>query len=496
MHAVMVRDMQTTASSVFYDCPPLTLVPLLHAARLLAHYEHLPVGPHLRITRMLVGNVCYAPHFKRWNPHLLDLLEQSLSVDLLRDSSQIIVLNVTLEAPDASVARGWKAMVGYSRTLCSAVSVPWQGNIPTCLRIEADFEFSVRTAALLERTQRNTPSTVPDHVAIIQQARALYDLIPKGDILRLDPPQRDLTFFEETLRIMVVQEFAQIQAQAALVAADLHGLLQACTGNETFTSQTLALYRVLSQKRVPAWWDARISAAFCPASWFVQDLKSRYVYFHAKLCSYGMSRGCDMRLKRAIPLCNYSRPKEILDLHLLAWQYGESKDWSGQLATPARTLRFAVVTPPPSGEKKLREFVMDKGIMVSSLVFRCAMYNPQTLCLEPLSHDEHSFGNGAIDSLCLQPVDIAALPTRSVMKAKGWYWSPISVYRRPLYPQAWRKDDSALCTMVESDGQGGLRGQLAPLRGEGLVEGRSVIGGEEELEFVFEVYVRSTIPSI
>ena len=291
MHAIMVQDMRTTASSVFYHTPPLTLVPLLHAARLMAHYEHLPMRPLLRVTRMLVGNVCYAPQFQRWNPHLLDLLEQCLSVNLFCDPSQIIVLDLTLDAPDASTGRSWKAMVDYSYTLCSTVSVPWQASMPTCLRVEEEFEFSFKAAALLERTQRHPPSSIPDHVGIIRQARALHDIISTGQVLRLDPPQRDLTFFEETLRIMIVHEFERIQEQASRVAGDLHNLLQACTGAEPFADQALALYEALSQDRVPAWWDARTNAAMCPARWFVEDLKSRFIYFHAKLCAYGISRG-------------------------------------------------------------------------------------------------------------------------------------------------------------------------------------------------------------
>ena len=291
MHAILVHDLQTTASSVFYNSPPLTLGPLLHAARLVAQYQSASPGLMLRTTRMLVANVCYAPYFQRWNPHIVDLLDDCFSLKLLRDSSQLIVLNVTLDAPDASVGRGWKPLLDYSRTLCNTVKSPWQSSIPACLRTDAEFEFSIKTAVMLENTKRHASSSMPDHVTIKQQAQMLYDMVPKGEVLRLDPPQRELTFFEETLRVMTVQEFESIQRRTERVAADLNALLQACKGMNPFSDRTLALYMALSQNAVPRWWDARISAASCPTRWFVEDLKVRYAYFHAKLCAYGISRG-------------------------------------------------------------------------------------------------------------------------------------------------------------------------------------------------------------
>ncbi len=291
MHAILVQDLQTTASSVFYNTPPLTLVPLIHAARLVAQYQNLSAGFLMRITRMLVTNVCYAPHFRRWSPHLLVLLDECFSMKLLRDPSQLIVLNVTLDAPDASMGRGWKALLDFSRTLCNTVRSPWLSSTPACLRTDAEVEFSIKMAAMLEKTKRHTFSSMPNHVAIKEQAQILYDMIPKGDILRLDPPQREMTCFEETLRVMIVHEFESVKRRTERVTADLYALLQACTGRNSFSDLTLALYVALSQNMVPRWWDVRTSAASCPTRWFVEDLKLRYAYFHAKLCAYGISRG-------------------------------------------------------------------------------------------------------------------------------------------------------------------------------------------------------------
>jgi hypothetical protein len=67
-------------------------------------------------------------------------------------------------------------------------------------------------------------------------------------------------------------------------------------------------------------------------------------------------------------------------------------------------------------------------------------------------------------AMFLQPVNVHELPTRSLMKRKGYYWVPVPVYRQPLCPQRWREMGSDL--------------------------------GEEadaKLEFIFEVYIRSKI---
>jgi hypothetical protein len=135
---------------------------------------------------------------------------------------------------------------------------------------------------------------------------------------------------------------------------------------------------------------------------------------------------------------------------------------------------------------------MAHGIMVSSCIFRCAQYNPQTLCLESLGKDTHSFGSGAVENLCLEPVDLGALPSRAFMKSKGWYWAPIAVYRRPLCPQAWRQADGS-GSVTADKGQEGSDGWSAPLRDRDAEVGRA---GEVELEYVFELYVRSTIPPL
>jgi hypothetical protein len=93
MHGMMVADLETTASCVFYNSKPLTLQPLVHVSRLLASFELLSPEQFLRITRMLVGNLFYLDYFKRQNSNLLDLLDGCLSMQMFRDSDQMIILN-------------------------------------------------------------------------------------------------------------------------------------------------------------------------------------------------------------------------------------------------------------------------------------------------------------------------------------------------------------------------------------------------------------------
>ena len=98
---------------------------------------------------------------------------------------------------------------------------------------------------------------------------------------------------------------------------------------------------------------------------------------------------------------------------------------------------------------------------------RCAKFDAQELCLSHLEPGEHSLAPAETltnDAMFLQPVNVHELPTRSLMKRKGYYWVPVPVYRRPLCPQGWREMGSDL-----GDQAGG------------------------RLEFIFEMYMRSKI---
>ena len=93
MHGMIVADLETTASCVLYDSEPVTIQPLVHISRLIASFEHYSPEQFLRITRMLVANVCYLEYFRRRNMNLLDLLDGCLSWRLYHDNDQMIILN-------------------------------------------------------------------------------------------------------------------------------------------------------------------------------------------------------------------------------------------------------------------------------------------------------------------------------------------------------------------------------------------------------------------
>ena len=130
---------------------------------------------------------------------------------------------------------------------------------------------------------------------------------------------------------------------------------------------------------------------------------------------------------------------------------------------------------------------MEKGIIISDLVFRCVKYTAATMSLSALAAGSHTFGDGAADALCLQPVDLAALPARADMKAKGQYWVPIPVYRRPLCYQAWKGD------RTERDAELGLGFRHGNDFTDNPSEAPSSRGRTQQLEFVFEAYFRSTV---
>ena len=86
-----------------------------------------------------------------------------------------------------------------------------------------------------------------------------------------------------------------------------------------------------------------------------------------------------------------------------------------------------------------------------------------------------------MDCLCLKPLDLDALPFRSTMKARGLYWVPIPVYRRPLCPQArmqGENGDVRAPDQYDKASEWSRRG-WAHSRGDGS-------GDNQELEFVFE----------
>ena len=488
MHAVLVADLKTTASCALFAGPPVTLQPLVDTARQLSRFQRLPAGQLLRLTRLFVCNLSYEALFSHPNPHLLDLLDACLSPGLFRNADQLIVLNQVLDSPDTSVDAGLKRLYDYSYCLCTTVRAPWHGEVPDCLLVDAQFESAICSTTLLERTKLHK-ACLHDHSGVIVLAESLMNLLPASDIVCFESPviHRFIQFFEQTFRTMCLNEFNQVQKRLQRVKADLEQLLMACKGRQAFDDYSYALYRAIDNNQIVQWWDEFASTAKSPVRWYIEDLTTKFHYFHSKLCEFGMSRGGQTRAKASTPLHAWTRPKELLELYILAWQHSSSKSLSASISLPPSRIVFAAFSALPAGERKMKEFPMEKGIIISDLVFRCVKYTAATMSLSALAAGSHTFGDGAVDALCLQPVDLAALPARADMKAKGQYWVPIPVYRRPLCYQAWKGD------RTERDAELGLGFRHGNDFTDNPSEAPSSRGRTQQLEFVFEAYFRSTV---
>jgi len=434
MHAMMVADMETTSSCVFYDSPALSLQCLLHTARILTPFQHHTKSNLLRIVRMLVGHVSYRTQFQRPHVHLVELLDGCLSSRLFAHSDFLVVFDKIVESPDQSQKGGWGALLRYSHTLCNKVHVPWHLQLAPCLVVDNHFERSIKRCELLQKTKRpndTASSTIPDHHAVLEFAQTIFNMLPTTHVVQLEAPNSEMTFPEITLQTMLIHEFDHVRERVNQVEADLTELLHACKGLAPFDTRTHSLYSAMNENRVSERWDAFASAGRCPVKWFVEELKERFLFFHAKLCAYGMSRGPDIKLQPATPLYLFSRPTEILDLHVLAWQCAQSTSLSHQLSLSPRHLRFGVVSGPPIGENNMRLHPMAKGLLVSNLVFRCAKFNAQTVVLEELPTGVHTFGDVCTEYLNLEVLDLDQLPARATMKHLGISKEPYILSKEP-----------------------------------------------------------------
>ncbi len=497
MHAAMVQDTETTASSTFYNSPPVTLQSLLYAARLLSYFQHYTKGKVVRITRMLVTTVCYPAQFEQRKQNLVDLLDSCLSVSLFRDSSQLVIFNTVLDAPDASFKRGWRGLIEYSRSLCSTVTTPWHGSEPPSLVVDKLVERSIKSSAYLERTRTKlySPPT-SGHNDVVEVVTSLCSILPKTEFARMDPRQaNDLPFVDNTLRVMMIHEFDLVFDRVYTVTNDLQMLLSACNGRQAFDDATFELYHAIAANKVVERWDKYASTGIIPVQWYIEDLKSRFEYLYGKLAEYGILRGKHgFRLvPYALNLHHHSKVKELLDLHVLAWQQAESENFVERLMVP-RQLRFAVISSPPPEITKVNPktfaFPMKDGVIVRNFIFRGVKYNPETRSLEKLSGAEHSFGGGAVDLLLLTCVDMASLPKRISSKANGLYWVPLPVYRRPLRPQAWKQGDKG--------DKGDAAQTHAPIENPcGGIENQYDLfqkaQNTEQLELLFEIYISTSI---
>jgi hypothetical protein len=369
LHATLVADLQTTASCALQHAPPVQLQSLLDTMSQVAHLHTSSSRQLIDVTRLLVENVFYSPQFQMANAHLADLLDACLSSRLFHDPQQLIIIDKVLGTPDSSVDAGWTALLDYSSTLCNNVSAPWRGAEALCLQMDAQFEQTIRCTLLLERTKLHV-NTLPDHSAVMDLAMTLLKLLPKGNDVRLKPTQTQMTFFEECLRSVVIQEFNDIQARITIITQDLNDLLLSCMGRTPFNDYTHTLYQAINENRVVPWWDEFAHSGKCPARWFIEDLKAQNAFFLGKMSMYGICPGGDLKYRSITLLHLFSRPKALLDLYLLAWQHARGKSLSAQVSMAPRRLRFAILSGPPVGEKGTRSFTMDKGLLVTHFVFR------------------------------------------------------------------------------------------------------------------------------
>jgi len=120
-----------------------------------------------------------------------------------------------IDSPDKGAQDGWKGLLKYSRTLSHMTQAPWHGKEPPCLHFDvqviqsrvlalvrartlktrhphirnhlntlqlffllqtAQFERSIKSSALLERTKLES-SSLPDHQAVIELANSLANVL-------------------------------------------------------------------------------------------------------------------------------------------------------------------------------------------------------------------------------------------------------------------------------------------------------------------------------